>query len=266
MKTQRTLQLSIFLMMALLLVGGGSLFKGVDATVLQQVEWHYDGLLGPEHWGDLDPSFRPCKAGLQQSPVNLQQAGVGVLPNIVFHYDTLVAHRVFNNGHTIQVDVDPSASIEVRGVPYQLVQFHWHTPSEHTLGQGSHYDMELHLVHRNDAGGLAVIGVFIRAGGTNHPLDPIWAVLPGKKDEEHILGLHLTDNDLLPANRTYYFYNGSLTTPPCTEGVLWHVLATPVEMSRDQIVEFIDALNNSCCARNDRPTQPLNDRRVILGF
>lgn len=267
MKNQRTLQLSLFLVMALLLLGSGSLFNNVDATALQSIEWHYDGELGPDHWGDIDPLFARCKEGLQQSPINLDRVARSILPEIVFHYDELEAERVFNNGHTIEVEVEPGTSIELRGVSYRLIQFHWHAPSEHTLGpQGTHHDMELHLVHRNDAGGLAVIGVFVRQGHTNEHLEPIWAVLPDEAGEEHHLGLHLTDADLLPEHRQYYFYPGSLTTPPCTEGVLWHVMAEPVEMSRDQIVEFIEAINHSCCARNDRPTQPLNGRRVVRGI
>jgi carbonic anhydrase len=253
-------------MAALLLTGGESLSERVNATALEEVEWHYDGDRGPAHWGDLDPSFRACKDGVEQSPVNLNQAIPWFLPSIVFRYQALVARRVFNNGHTIQVEVEPGATIELRGTTYTLAQFHWHAPSEHTLGPGLHYDMELHLVHRNAAGGQAVIGVLIREGKVNEHLEPIWAVLPEEKGEEHALGLHLTDADLLPASRAYYFYNGSLTTPPCMEGVLWHVMATPVEMSRDQIVEFSEALNHSCCARNDRPTQPLHDRLVIRGI
>jgi carbonic anhydrase len=248
-------------MMVTLLVGGRLIVNQAGATARDEIEWGYEGDIGPDFWGDLDPSFAKCKDGLAQSPINLDRVIDRDLPVIVFNYG-ISAAKVFNNGHTVEVEVDPGASIVSMGREYHLEQFHWHAPSEHTIGQGAHYDMELHLVHENDLMQKAVVGVLIRRGKENEALKKIWEVLPTRKGEEHDLEhLKLTARDLLPEDPDYYFYDGSLTTPACNEGVLWHVMATPVEMSAEQIIKFIDALR-SCCHRNDRPTQPLNNRLV----
>ena len=173
-----------------------------------------------------------------------------------------MTERVFNNGHTIEVEVEPGSSITVAGQTYELVQFHWHAPSEHSVESGARYDMEMHLVHRSTAGELAVVGVFIRRGRHHRALRPIWDVLPRSAGEERHVEIELADTDLLPRDRAYFGYPGSLTTPPCTEGVAWHVLAQPIEMSPAQVNRFIRALNRSCCLENARPTQPLHGRQV----
>lgn len=241
---------------------GCLLVAAAPAAAANDVEWGYEGRIGPEHWGDLDASFATCADGHEQSPVDLTDSIPAALPDIEFHYDPITTREVFNNGHTIEVEVEPGSSISVGGKTYELVQFHWHAPSEHSVERGARYDMELHLVHRSTAGELAVVGVFIRRGRHHRALRPIWDVLPRSAHEERGVEVELSDQDLLPANRVYFRYPGSLTTPPCTEGVAWHVLAQPVEMSAAQVNRFIRALNRSCCLENARPTQPLHGRQV----
>ena len=231
--------------------------------VAADVEWGYEGKIGPEHWGELDPSFAQCSEGHEQSPVNLSRSTPSDLPDIEFDYAPIVTESVHNNGHTVEVKVEPGSSITVAGKSYELVQFHWHAPSEHSVEQGARYDMELHLVHRSGAGELAVVGVFIRRGRHHRALRPIWDVLPRSADEEHVIEVELSDSDLLPADRRYFRYPGSLTTPPCTEGVAWHVLAQPIEMSAAQVNRFLRVLDRSCCLQNARPTQPLGGRQLL---
>jgi carbonic anhydrase len=247
-------------MKSLLLV---CLLLAAFAAAAAEIEWGYEGKIGPEHWGDLDESFERCATGRAQSPIDLSTSSPASLPGIEFHYDPISTRQVFNNGHTIEVEVEPGSAITVGGKTYELQQFHWHAPSEHSVQKGARYDMELHLVHRDGAGELAVVGVLVRRGRHHRALRPIWDVLPRGEGEEREVEVELTDEDLLPPNRAHFRYPGSLTTPPCTEGVRWHVLEHPVEMSNAQVNKFLRALNRSCCLENARPTQPLNGRPVI---
>jgi len=240
----------------------GCLLVAAATAAAADVEWGYEGRIGPEHWGDLDASFELCATGRAQSPINLSASSPADLAGIEFDYDPISTREVFNNGHTIEVEVEPGSSISVAGKTYELVQFHWHAPSEHSVERGARYDMELHLVHRSTAGELAVVGVFVRRGRHHRALRPIWDVLPRAAGEERPIEAELTDGELLPDNRAHFRYAGSLTTPPCTEGVRWHVLEQPIEMSNAQVNKFIRALNRSCCLENARPTQPLNGRQV----
>jgi carbonic anhydrase len=161
--------------------------------------------------------------------------------------------EVENNGHTIEVKVASGSYLRIGQERYQLVQFHFHTPSEHRL-QGQEYPMELHFVHRNALGELAVVGVFLREGAANPIIQRIW----DRAEAEPAQAEMLDPEDLLPANRDYYRYAGSLTTPPCTEGVRWHVLHEPVDVSAAQVDEF-----RAIFPLNARPIQPLNGRPVL---
>jgi carbonic anhydrase len=165
--------------------------------------------------------------------------------------------RVVNNGHTIQVNADPGSSCVIGGTSYVLQQFHFHHPSEHLLS-GKPFDIECHFVHRSAAGDIAVIGVFMRPGETNRALQPIWDAMPRQEGPERDAGTTYDPGALLPANPGYYRYTGSLTTPPCSQGIVWTVLQQPIEASPEQIRQFAALYKN-----NARPVQGHN-RRYLL--
>lgn len=217
--------------------------------------WTYDGDAGPSHWGSLDTAFSRCAVGKAQSPIDITSAHHGALPSLgIYYHDTRV--NVVNNGHTIQVNYDPGSSIEIEKVRYQLVQFHFHTPSEHTFsGKGA--PAELHLVHKSADGRLAVIAVMIVRGPENSALTPIWKHLPVAEGPAQQLNARFTALDLLPARRMTYRYTGSLTTPPCSEGVKWLVMTSPITLSDRQLGNLTAILH-----ANNRPVQPLNRRMV----
>jgi carbonic anhydrase len=162
--------------------------------------------------------------------------------------------QIVNNSHTIQVDYAPGSYAELGGKRYDLAQFHFHSPSEHTVA-GKHFDMEAHLVHRDTEGKLAVVGVFLKKGQELAALKGVWENLPKSEAEKTVAGVTADATALLPAHRAYYSYSGSLTTPPCSEGVSWFVIAEPVEVSAEQIEAF-----RAIVSRNARPVQPLNGR------
>lgn len=223
----------------------------------EQHHFTYTGEYGPEHWSELDPSFTACGIGKSQSPIDLTGATAKDITNIAFSYQPTKIH-IINNGHSVQVNYDPGSYIEVDGQRYDLLQFHFHDPSEHEV-DGMSFPMEMHLVHKNDEGQLAVIGVFLNKGAENAALKPVWENLPveagSKKDAES----QVNAIDLLPAVQTTYRYSGSLTTPPCTEDVSWFVMSNPVELSEGQIVAFAQIYHG-----NNRPVQPSNNRKIVV--
>lgn len=220
--------------------------------------WSYEGEAGPAHWGELDPSFAACATGSSQSPIDLTEAAAQDLANVVFNYQTSNIN-ILNNGHTIQVNYDPGSYLELDGVRYDLAQFHFHAPSEHTF-QGQYLPMELHLVHKNAEGNLAVVGVMLAEGADNPAFQPVWNNLPDHESPvQTVAGLQVQAINLLPVEQTTYHYSGSLTTPPCSEGVSWLVMTTPVELSAEQLVTF-----TAIYAHNNRPIQSLNERTVVL--
>lgn len=223
-----------------------------------KVEWSYEGVTGPEHWGDLSSEFGMCSDGSNQSPVPLKNQGKKTDSTMTFHYQTFVP-TIVNNGHTIQVDVPEGSYALIGGEQYNLLQFHFHTPSEHTYN-GKYLDMEVHLVHQNKQGNLAVIGMFIKEGAANKSLDPIFNNLPAFQEKPVTSGGKITLSSLLNKNNKYMAYDGSLTTPPCTEGVKWYVFDKPVKLTRTQIDAFKDIFPN-----NSRPVQPINDRLLYKG-
>ncbi len=229
----------------------------VSAATRQEVQWGYIGENGSEKWGNLSPEFQLCKTGIQQSPINLQGGIASELSPIEIDYKESPL-RIFNNGHTIQVNYEPGSSIKLDGQTFNLVQFHFHDPSEHTIEQKP-FDMELHLVHRNEAGVLAVIGVLLKQGQHNAALQPIWDAFPTRNEPEKIVNtVKVNAEELLPLDRKVYRYFGSLTTPPCSQGVNWIVMQQPVELSQDQIQRFADLISIDA-----RPLQPLNNRFVL---
>ena len=218
--------------------------------------WSYEGATGPSHWGELSPEFALCSKGTKQSPIDLAKVEMKDLPDIVFNYKP-AAVDIVNNGHTIQVNVDSGGSIEIEGTEYVLAQFHFHAPSEHTI-DGRHARAELHLVHKSAAGGLAVVGVFLEEGETNHRFDPVWEHLPATVGASHRYPDTVNGSDLLPADRRTLRYDGSLTTPPGSEGVRWNVMVEPVTLSKNQL-EALEKIIKG----NNRPVQNLNGRIVI---
>ena len=225
------------------------------ATAAAEVHWTYTGDRGPENWGELTDEFEACAEGDEQSPIDV----VEVEPDtetLGFDYEAS-SGTILNNGHTIQVKPSDGGSITVNDERFDLVQFHFHAPAEHKL-EGATHALEIHLVHQNDDDELAVVGAFIKPGASNEALDPFWNDLPEDADEEVDLPDDVDPADLLPLDRdAMYLYDGSLTTPPCSEGVQWILLPEAVEMSEDQIDMFRDLYDN-----NARPVQPLNDREV----
>lgn len=217
--------------------------------------WGYEGHEGPAHWGDLAAEYATCKTGKSQSPINITSAKPASLADIRFNYQPTVLD-VVNNGHTIQVNYAPGSSIDVGGKQYKLLQFHFHSPSEHTV-DGKPYDMVAHLVHQADDGQLGVIGVLIKKGKTNPLIDAVWSYLPKHAGEHKQAETQINVADLLPTNHSYYNYSGSLTTPPCSEGVNWMVLQTAVEVSAEQVAAFTNLFSKSV-----RPVQPVHGRTI----
>lgn len=223
-----------------------------------EVHWDYEGDNGPQVWGKLKPEFNLCAVGKRQSPIHIEEGStlVGPAEPINFAYTPSNA-TVVNNGHTIQVDVVGENSITVRGSNYRLVQFHFHSPSEEQVNN-KRSAMVAHLVHKNDEGQLAVVAVLLEQGTANPLIDKVWTYMPlDANDRVRMPREILNMNELLPGDQRYYQFIGSLTTPPCTEGVLWMVLKQPVQMSRNQFRLFTQLYPN-----NARPVQALNGRPV----
>ncbi|WP_240360186.1 carbonic anhydrase [Pyxidicoccus caerfyrddinensis] len=223
--------------------------------------WGYIESIGPEHWGEL-PGASACAQGHSETPIALETRGA--IPDThlapYFQYRPSHVHMV-NNGHTVEFTYDAGSSVRVNGREYTLAQFHFHTPSEHTE-DGKRFPLEMHLVHKDSNGGVVVVGVFIKEGEPNRVLDAAFSHLPhdpgAHSDLEHGF---INAAALLPREQAYFQYQGSLTTPPCTEGVEWFVMTKPIEMSDAQIAAFqrLPYLNP-----NSRSLQPLNGRTVYL--
>jgi carbonic anhydrase len=237
---------------ALLLVPFG--LSAGDATH----HWTYKGSTGPTHWAALEPDFAACGSGHAQSPIDIRQDAVlkANLPAIAFDYRPAPL-KIVDNGHTIQVNYAPGSFIDVGGQRYELVQFHFHKPSEERI-DGKHYDMVAHLVHKDTEGRLGVVAVPLAAGAINPMVALLWNNLPARKGTEvEVQGVQVDAADLLPADRAYYTFTGSLTTPPCSEGVTWFVLKHPSTLSAGEIGRFAHEY-----PMNARPVQPLNGRVV----
>ncbi|MFP4313219.1 MAG: carbonic anhydrase [Alphaproteobacteria bacterium] len=218
-------------------------------------EWNYGGENGPAHWGALDEAYKLCAEGTMQSPINIAEFMQEDLPKLKIAYAPSPL-MVVNNGHTIQVNYEPGSKFMSADKIYDLKQIHFHTPSEHYM-DGAPYPMEMHLVHTTSEGDLAVIGVMMKVGMHNHALQKIWDHIPAGNAQVAPEGVNIKAAELLPQNGTYYTYSGSLTTPPCSEGVKWHVLQQPVEISRDQLVAF-----QAIYSMNARPIQQMQGRVV----
>ena len=221
------------------------------------VHWSYTGESAPGHWGDLDPAYEMCAKGVNQSPVDLTGFVEAELDAITFHY-TGLATEVVNNGHTIQANYTSGSTIEVAGRIFQLKQFHFHSPSENTIN-GQSFPLEAHFVHAAEDGSLAVISVLYEIGRENDALARLWRQMPTEAGKKAAMASQVTARGLMPEDRDYYRFNGSLTTPPCTEGVLWLVLKQPLTVSKAQVDEFAHVMHHP----NNRPVQPLHARPVL---
>jgi carbonic anhydrase len=232
-----------------------------EADDTSTAAWSYEEEIGPEHWGELDSSYSACVNGNEQSPINIESSKVKTsekMENIVIRYKP-TAFSLAHTGHTVQANpASLSNSIVVDDNEYILAQFHFHTPSEHQINS-QYLDMELHLVHQDANGKLAVLGLMIQEGKENEALASIWDDLPKSETEEDIDIKEPVDlQALLPSDQTSYHYNGSLTTPPCAEEVRWIVFDEPIEMSKEQIQAYQEIF-----PENQRPVQPLNEREIF---
>lgn len=219
------------------------------------VHWGYTGDSGPEHWGDLSPDFKLCKEGRKQSPIDITGTKPAELAAIEINYQE-VPLEILNVGHTIDVIYPPGSTMKVEGETFQLAQFHFHTPSEHTVA-GKPFVMEAHLVHKNSDGTLAVLGIFMKEGNENPFIAGIWEHMPSEAGKTVAPEARVNVADFLPSDLGYFNYSGSLTTPPGTEGVQWRVLKTPVEVSSEQVAKFAELFK-----ANARPVQALNNREI----
>lgn len=218
--------------------------------------WDYDGQEGPEKWGELAPEYDICSRGRNQSPIDLVADVHAHLPTLVFDYTKAGILIEVNTGHAIQENPPSGNFVDIEDVRYELKQFHFHSPSEHTI-DGQFYPMEIHLVHQTTEGQYAVVGLMFEEG----PRNPLMDRLPSFRRQrgEEPYGDPIDYNDLITERGDYFLYNGSLTTPPCTEGVRWIVIKQPIIASPDQIQHYHDLLGFD----NNRPIQPNNSRIVV---
>ena len=223
-----------------------------------EVHWSYEGETGPQNWGKLKPEFSTCAIGKRQTPINIEDSATlhGPAEALQFNYNPS-GGSVVNNGHTVQVDLQGDNSLTVRGTLYRLVQFHFHTPSEEQVNYRAS-SMVAHLVHKSADGQLAVVAVLLDIGTSNPVINTVWTYMPLDVNDRVRLPAESIDlNDFLPKDQRYYQFMGSLTTPPCTENVLWNVIKQPVPISREQIRLF-----QQLYPANARPVQPVNNRPI----
>ena len=236
---------------ALVITAGSALASGHGG------HWGYSGEGGPEHWGNLDPAFEMCGKGVNQSPINLTDFVESELAPITFNYSGL-ATEVVNNGHAIQANYAAGFTITIDGKTFELKQFHFHSPSENHLN-GKSYPMEAHFVHLDKDGNIAVVGVFFEIGDANPGIAKLWKQMPKEEGGKAALAAQVKADDVLPADRDYYRFNGSLTTPPCSEGVYWLMMKKVMTVSEDQVKQFTDVMGHP----NNRPIQPTDARPVL---
>jgi len=219
--------------------------------------WGYTGHNSPESWGHLSKKYHQCSDGLNQSPINITHS-ISDPDHAPLNLDYKKGSKeVVNNGHTIQVNVESGDTLVVDGKTFELKQFHFHSPSENHIN-GKTYPLEAHFVHLDKDGNIAVVAVMFVEGAENKDLAKIWKVMPKKEGKVPLKVKDIAAN-LIPAKQHYYRFNGSLTTPPCTEGVRWFVIEKPLTISKEQIAEFQHVMHHP----NNRPIQPL-DARIIV--
>ncbi len=220
-------------------------------------DWSYEGKTGPAHWDCLSEEYALCGSGKQQSPIDITESIKANLPALEFNYNRIPL-IIENNGHTIQITTDKAGELKIGDDAYQLLQFHFHTPSEEAINS-KRTDMVIHLVHKNAQGELAVVAVLLECGEMANPLiETLWNVMPKTPGKPQHYEGEIDINQLVPKEKNYYAFDGSLTTPPCTEGVKWIVLKQTVSISAEQLAQY-----KSVYYENIRPLQPLNGREVF---
>lgn len=232
----------------------GAVPAAEQAEHAAEVHWSYAGDTGPEHWGELSEAFALCATGRAQTPIDIAPDAPADVANPVFAYQA-GASDVVNNGHTVQLKAAAANQMTVDDVAYTLLQMHFHAPSEHAIA-GVRAPLEMHFVHQAADGTLAVVAVLAQAGAPTPAWDAMVNVLATPVGDTTTTTVDWAA--LLPAEHTTYRYMGSLTTPPCTEGVHWMVMQVPVTLSDTQIAAFTQAY-----AANARPLQAINDREVL---
>jgi carbonic anhydrase len=228
-----------------------------EAPAGAAAHWTYAGATGPEHWGELDTKFRTCVSGVNQSPIDIHSTLDADLPPLRIRYEGR-GTEILNNGHTIQVNVAPGSILTLEGRPFELKQFHFHAPSEN-LVDGESFAMEAHLVHADAEGHLAVMGVLYRLGKKNRALAELLADMPHEAGMTQALMSPMDPGGFLPRVGDYFRFNGSLTTPPCTEGVRWVVIKEPLTVSKEQVQAFQAVMHGA----NNRPVQAVNARPIL---
>ena len=244
--------------MKLALLIAAAVLTSAPSSAQWKTPWTYDGA---DHWSTLDPDYAACDTGTQQSPIDIRNAQQADLPAIRFEYRSGPLEYLINNGATIRVNYHDAPGrgnfLIVGSTRYQLTQFHFHRPSEEYV-DGKPYAMEVHLMHQSSDGKVAGVTVFLKAGAPNATVQKLWEHMPQTESKElAIPGVDVDPGGLLPHSRTYYLYTGSLTAPPCTEGVIWYILKAPVEVSPAQIDSFAKLYPHDV-----RPIQPLNGRVI----
>ena len=251
--------LNLYFKLSLIIMGAFTPFYLCLAEENDSRHWDYGGTWNPTRWSELKPEYALCQQGRNQSPINLVPHNAEPISiSWEFKYSSIPV-AILNNGHTIEIEFKPGSYLLIDGEEYELQQLHFHTPSEHTV-MGKASAGELHLVHKTRDGKTAVLLVFLIEGKYNQALGVLREYIPREKGENQINGVGLNVNELLPAQRdSYYHYTGSLTTPPCTEGVNWYVMTAPIEVSSEQIENF-----RQIYQVNARPIQPLNGRVIYF--
>ena len=219
--------------------------------------WTYSGAENPEHWGKLDPAYSLCSLGRMQSPIDVKNGKPADLPVLKIDYEA-VPLNIIDNGHTIQVNYPPGSTLTVGDKTYTLKQFHFHHPGEEHIN-GKSFPLVAHLVHADADGHIAVVAVLFEAGTANRLIDTLWMNIPAEKEKaQDVLSVSVRVQDLLPSDRGYFTFAGSLTTPPCSEGVTWYVLKSHTSISPEQVAVFAKKY-----PMNARPIQPTYGREIL---
>ncbi len=230
---------------------------GKTEEKIKAVSWKYVGSKGPEHWGDLSEDFISCKVGRNQSPIDIDKT-ITVSPKKLKTFQRFPAVNIVNNGHTVQADFKAGNIMVVDTVMYEMKHVAFHTPSENTI-KGKSFPLEAHFLHTDAKGNSAILAVMFEEGAENKALAKLWQQMPKTKVQPKKLSTKVLASDLTPRDKTYYRYNGSLTAPPCTEGVTWIVMKSAMTASKSQIAAFKKVMRHD----NNRPIQPLYGRIVL---
>jgi len=243
---------------ALLLIAGCTPNPKEEAQHHHAKHWGYTADVGPSHWSELNENFNMCSQGKMQTPINIIPTTDIELPALNLNYTT-GSKTIIDNGHTVQVNIADGSVLKIDGADYKLKQFHFHTPSENNINSKS-FPLEAHFVHATDDGKLAVVAVMFKEGAENETLAKIWKKFPKlERGTEAKCGLTADEvKSLMPTDKDYYKFKGSLTTPPCSEDVKWHVYKTPLTVSKAQASQFTALFGHP----NNRPIQDTN-KRVI---